>query len=517
MTDPDPIGSNDPYEILGVAKTDTLSTIETQKDSLVDKYQQEALKARKEGDNQTFKRANQALDAIDEAWEWLEKNHTPPLIDEPVSVSVTTADIVVGSPVTVEVTGDGGPVSEAKVEVDRPDIDSKQTDANGETTFTFGEYGTARVTVPTTDAYADATAEVDISRRPVQLSFRSPPSTVEVNDDAAFVVVGDGETLSGVDVTADGSPIGTTGSDGSLTHSFTSTGSKTIEASKTDDDECTYETCNHDLQVSAETVELDVQVDGSDFRVGDDVDVVVSEASDSDATVEGAEVVVGSNSETTDAKGNTSLPLDSAGKVTITASKTAPNGPRNYTDGEAKIPVSRRQGGLHIADVDGERMERNDLAVRVEDDGGNPLPGATVSSNWGHDETTDDTGEATVSLTNSGNLVLTATKQTDEVDYGEDKRKLTIEEFTRELVIDQCPETANPGETIEVVVTDNAGQAIHDAEVRCDDQPGEIWRTDGDGKAQVDLSNRLGVRKIWAMKEGDEFGEDDENVHVLNW
>jgi len=517
MVDPDPLGSDDPYKVLGVTKMDTLSAIEAQKDSLASKYQDQALKARNEGNNPKFKEANKALDAIDAAWENLQKNHTPPLVDEDVSVTVTTSDIRVGSPVTVRVSGDNGQIHDAKVTVDRPDISSKQTNQNGETTFTFDEYGTVRITVPTTDAYADATEDINVARRPVSLSFRNPPSTVEVNETVEFVVEGDGDTISGVELTAGGSSIGTTGSDGSVTHTFTNTGSPTIEATKPDDDRCTYGNSRHTLQVSPETVQLDVGVGGTNCEVGDDVTVEVTEASDSSATVSGAEVTVGSTTETTGSDGEATLPLRSSGDVTITATKSAPNEPREYLDADAKIRVSRRQSGLHIADVKGKKMERNELVVRVEDDTGSPLPKATVSSDWGHDEETDGEGEATIDLDNSGTLRLTASKTTDDVDYGTETEHLTIEEFTREIVIDQCPETANPGETIEIVVTDNMGQPIPQAEVRCNDEPGEIWHTDSNGKAQVDLSNRLGVRRTWVMKDGDEFGEDDTNVHVLNW
>ncbi|MFB6101464.1 MAG: hypothetical protein ABEJ73_02750 [Haloplanus sp.] len=515
MVDPDPIGGDDPYEILGVTKMDSLGTIESQKESLIQDYQRKVKEAKRNGNNDKFKRCNEALDAIEDAGEWMEANHTPPLVDGAVSLTVPTSDIVVGAPVTVRVTDDSGPVSDAKVDVDRDAIQSKETDGNGEATFTFDTYGSARITVPTTDAYDDATETISVDRRTVDLSFRSPPSSVEVNDEVEFVVVGNGSPVSGVTVAEGNTTLGRTGSNGSVTHEFTSTGSKTITGTKSDDDTATYEQCQHDLTVSEETVQLTVRADGQNFELGDDIVVEVTEPDDT--PVNDAEVSVGSESGTTNPNGRVKLPLTVGGDVTITASKSAPNEPRNYLDGDERIEVAKRQGTIRIADIEGRQMENNDLVVSVIDGAGDPLPGASVTSDWGHSVETDDDGEATIELNDYGSLHLVASKETDDVDYGEDDRTLRIDEFTRELVIDQCPKTAGPGDTIEVRVTDTSGEPISDVEVRCDRQPGKVWTTGSDGRTNLSLRNSVGVRKIWARKDEGSFNnaEDDRNVQVL--
>lgn len=514
MVDPDPIHGDDPYEILGVTRMDSMADIESAVNDLVREYQLAVKEAKRKKNGPEFRESQEALDAIEEAWEWMEKNHVPPVVDGPASITVDSSQVEVGTPLTVQVTENGAAISDAKVMVDREAVASKQTDTNGEVTFTFGQPGKTQITVPTTDAYADATANVDISRRSVDLSFYSPQKSVEVNDKVEFTVVGDSGPEPGVVVEIDGSRIGKTGSDGTVTHSFRTTGRKTVTVRKADDDAVTYEGCEHDIEVGPETVELTIRVLGNRFEIGDDVEVEVT-ASDG-TPVEGAEVTVGDESTTTDTNGRATAPVTLEGSVTISATKSAPDQPRTYEEGTAEIHVSKRQGTLQITKEHGELMEKRDLRFQVVDGNGDPLSGATVTTNWGHSESTDDSGEVTIPLDNYGDLHVIASKTTENVDYGEDALNLHIEEFTRELRIDECPKTADPGENIDIRVTDTTGTPVPDAEIRCDGQPGEVWSTDSDGRVTVPLRNRVGVRKIWVMKDDGDFdAEEDQNVHVI--
>ncbi|MFB6101463.1 MAG: hypothetical protein ABEJ73_02745 [Haloplanus sp.] len=75
MDDADPLGGTDAYEILGVDETDSLDAIQSRTDALVTRYQERARQAKVDGDNDTFKESMEALDAVDDAWAWIEANH----------------------------------------------------------------------------------------------------------------------------------------------------------------------------------------------------------------------------------------------------------------------------------------------------------------------------------------------------------------------------------------------------------------------------------------------------------
>lgn len=529
MPEPDPENGNDPYEILGVTKMDSLSSIESQKKSLIKEYQHKAKKARrnfsntdddeqkkKDRYNKELKSSREALDEIEKAWEWMDENHSPPLVDESISISINTDNPEVESPVIVQVNGDRRPVEDAKVEVDRDRISSKETNSSGEVQFTFNEAGDVKISVPTTDSYDDEIQTVEIQRKSVSLSFDNPPSSVEVNDEVKFTVNGDSGPEPGVTVTADSTTIGETKGGSPVSYSFSEKGSKSITAKKPDNDTATYTKATHTLEVSEETIPLSVRADGSDFEIGDDVIIEVTDPDDN--PVENAKVTLGEQSEETNPNGRVRLPLKLGGSVKITATKSVSSEPRTYEKAETEIQVSKQEGTITIDDIDGTLMGKNDITLTIIDHTGDPLPGATVESDWGHDKVTDDNGEVTLSLEGNGDIKIEITKDDDEVDYEREISNLNIQEYTRTLKIDECPDTAAPGDTIEVRVTDTVGSPVKNAEIRCDNQPGKTWKTGPDGRATISFRNTEGVRKIWALKNGGEFtgAEADTNIHLLH-
>jgi len=56
-------------------EADSLETIRSRKEALVQKYQSQVMEARKTNDNRQFRDANKALDTIDSAWEQIRTTH----------------------------------------------------------------------------------------------------------------------------------------------------------------------------------------------------------------------------------------------------------------------------------------------------------------------------------------------------------------------------------------------------------------------------------------------------------
>ncbi|WP_254829304.1 hypothetical protein [Haloglomus salinum] len=520
MGDADPLNGNDPYEKIGGDRMDSLAALRSQKKDLIKEYRSRMRTARQDDDNEKFKRCANAIEEIEAAWKWLEQNHEPPAADEPISIEVRTSDPTVDEPLTVAVTGDSGPV-ETLVEAGRDgtELGTDQTDgSSGEATFTIGSHGPVQFTAPTTDAYDDATAVVTVDRKTVPLAFDGAPSEVEVDEDVQFTVTAAGSPTDDATVETDGgTELGTTNG-GTVTHAFGSTGDRTVEATKADDDAATYEPCETDLKVREETVEMELFVEGSDYEVGETVTVHVNKKNEpqSGRPIEGAEVTIAGESDTTGGTGEVDLELTAAGELSVEASKSAPNEDRHYPDAEVTIDVDRKDGSLRISDIEGKRMEGADLTVHVVDGAGNDLEGASVTTNWGHDTETDSNGEATLSLDDDGRLQIEVSKQTDEVDYGSDTEYVDIEEFTREMEISVLQQgLPDPGDTVTVRVTDNTGSAVSNATIVSSMQPGTEWTTDGSGEADITLSNQVGNRRITARKSDGDFTEAGTNIRVL--
>jgi hypothetical protein len=511
MPNADPLGGDTPYEVLGVTETDTLDTIEAEKDRVFTEYREQKRQARQRQDNDAFQEADEAMQAIVEAWQWMEQNHDPPAADQPVSIDLRTDDPRVGAPIALRVTGADGPV-ETIVEArrDGATLSAEETGADGTVEFTVGSYGPVEFTALTSPDYDDATVVATVDRKEVALSFDGVPTTAEVDESVPFTVVAEGSPEANVDVSTSSSTLGTTGSNGTVTHAFGSVGTRTVTATKPDDDQATYADCTTQVDVTPETVDLDVVVDGSDHELGETVTVHVTE-SESGRPVENATVTAGGESATTGATGEATLTLAETGSVRVEATKDA-DGDKRYGTARTTVTVSKRERSLSIDDVEGERMENSTLTVSVIDGDRNPLSGASVTTDWGHDETTDGDGEATLQLDDDGSLRIEASKETDEESFGTDVRVEQIDEFTRTLAVDCEPSPASPGDSVTVRVRDNTGTAVSGAEVTCDDRIGETWTTGPGGEATVPLKNEVGIRRITVR---DDDAEEQTTLRVL--
>jgi hypothetical protein len=94
MSDADPLTGDDPYEVLGVARDDSLEAIREKKDELLNEYRSRMREARQDDDNEGFKRSSEAVGEIEQAWEWLEGNHEPVDTDGPSSEASEAAAVL---------------------------------------------------------------------------------------------------------------------------------------------------------------------------------------------------------------------------------------------------------------------------------------------------------------------------------------------------------------------------------------------------------------------------------------
>lgn len=515
MPDADPLEGDTPYEVLGVTETDTLDTIEQQKEKIFLKYRKKKRDARQADNNDQFKEANAAIQNIQEAWKEIENNHEPPVADQPVSVEILTDHPVVDSPVRIRVTGTNGPIETlVNASRDSTELASQHTNPDGTAEFTFSKWGAVQFTVPTTDAYDHGTDAVTVDRREVALGFDSPPKTVEIDTEVEFRVTAEGSAEPGVTVGTGSTTLGKTRQNGVVAHTFRSVDEYTVTGEKSDDDRNTYTPCQTTVEVTPKTVDMDVTIEESDPQIGNEITIHVNETG-TGRPIENVDVTVGDNSTTTNAKGKTPVTLDDLGQVTVSASKPQEDD-RTYTDAATQIQVKKRQRGLRIDSIDGKRMAQSELTVTVVDENDDELEGVSVTTDWGHDETTNEDGEATILLNNKGSIKIVAQKETDEVDYGKDDWIEQIDEYSRKIEIEQAPSIADPGETIEIFVTDEAGNPVNGAEVTCDKQIGESWTTGSNGKAKLPLKNQVGNRRITVSLTTDgSDSQDTTTVRVL--
>lgn len=506
MVSADPLSGSDPYETLGAEESDTLDEIERKKDEIFNEYRQLKREGRQNNDNQKFKKGDRGIQAITEAWNWIEENHEPPAADEPITLDIKTDGPTVDSPIEVSVTGDTGAVdTPVLVSRDGTELARKKTGSDGILRFTPEEYGPIQFTGVTTDSYDNPTKVVSVSRKEVSLSFDSPPDTAEVGTQVTFSVLADGSPTSGVSVETSGADFGTTRSDGSVTHTFDKKGEYIVTGQKPEDQKARYTDCDTSIEITPKQIDLAISTDAAEYELGDEMSVTVMEDS-SGQSVSGATVELDGDEYNTDSSGEVTVTLNDTGTIQITAKKQDTD-TVTYHSASLQTRVNKRQRSLQIDDIDGKLMENSELTLTVLDDEGTPLQGASVSTDWGHDETTNDDGKVSIKLNDSGSLKITATKETETEDYGTDTSVLEISVFTRELEFRSVPSIADPGDTIEIVVGDSAGRGVSGAQITVDKQIGERWETNSDGKVTIDLKNQVGSRRITATKDGGDFKE----------
>ena len=510
MPTADPLDGDTPYEVLGVERTDSLETIRRTSEELLERYARRRADAKRNDDDRQFERALDATEAIDDAWSEIRENHEPPEHDGPASIEVLTDDPRVGAPVEVRVTGPDGPVETlVRMLGETGDDGAKSTDPDGRASFTFRKRDTAQFTVETTDGYDDATAVVEVAPKRVDLSVDAP-AAAEVGEAVTITVEGDGSPEPGVEIRSGSTDLGETGPDGSLTHTFDATGEQRIVGEKPDDDVAVYDGCETTLEVTPETVDLDVSVEESDLAYGDRMTVRVREA-ESREPVGGATVSVEGMSHRTNGEGTATFDVPEVGTLAVTAEKSS-SGERTFCRARTRVTADKRQRDLEISDITGRRMEDTELTVTVRDGDRSRLPDATVTTDWGHETLTDGNGEATLALDDHGRLEIEASKETPVDAFGTDTRAVSVEEFTREIEVEISDSLPDPGEEITVTVTDGSGNGIPGVTVVCDRQKGSRWTTGPEGRVHIRLRPVAGNRRLTIRKEDDDDFETERRV-----
>ena len=79
MSDANPLGGATPYEVLGVSPESSRDRIKYHKKQLIQEYRERMVDAQERNDTDGYSEAVDALKAIDDAWEWVQANHDPPV------------------------------------------------------------------------------------------------------------------------------------------------------------------------------------------------------------------------------------------------------------------------------------------------------------------------------------------------------------------------------------------------------------------------------------------------------
>jgi len=97
MSDADPINGANPYEILGVSKTDTVASIEAAYESVIAEWRERMADASSEKNDDAYQDAVDALMAIEDAWKWIQENHEEsPQLPDPRSLDGETPHEILG-------------------------------------------------------------------------------------------------------------------------------------------------------------------------------------------------------------------------------------------------------------------------------------------------------------------------------------------------------------------------------------------------------------------------------------
>ncbi|WP_254829305.1 J domain-containing protein [Haloglomus salinum] len=103
MSDADPLTGDEPYEVLGVSRDDSLEAIRKKKEELLTEYRSRMREVRQDRDNEAFKESAEAVGEIEQAWEWLEGNHEPVDTDGPSNEAAAALDLPAdAAPGTIE-------------------------------------------------------------------------------------------------------------------------------------------------------------------------------------------------------------------------------------------------------------------------------------------------------------------------------------------------------------------------------------------------------------------------------
>ncbi|MFC6864577.1 hypothetical protein ACFQGE_14060 [Halomicroarcula sp. GCM10025817] len=514
MTEARPIEGDDPYEKLGVERTMTREEILDAANTLKSKKDLEIKQRKGAGDEEGYKEATDAVLEIKDAISWIEGNHPAEGHPEP-----TTLSLDVGAPkptvddtVEFKVTSSDGPESGIDVESDRGH--STVTGSNGTASMAFDTAGNVEVRTSGGMNYHDDSATLDVQPRHIDLDIVGMPTELAVRQrERLRVTDSSGTGVEAITVLADGDQVGRTDADGYVELQFDSTGTRIIQANANDTISVTYAPATAEVDVVEEQIPLRLQVATNQIRVGEETTFRVVDDADTgvrDAVVEAAGGPTGS----TDGDGETTLTFQHPGSFEVTVSKQTDAADVNYVEQTADLHVHRGDASLAVGQTRGTFEEGGEVEIQITDTSDTGVADATVTTNHGHQATTDADGWVSLTIQREDDLELTAEKSSDRFEFSPVETTFTVSEHQPELSMADVPQVASPGDQVSVKVVDENGTPVSGAVIHSARRP-ETWETGEDGVATVDLMDRTGIETLTADKPSLSVKEQAEQRILL--
>lgn len=427
----------------------------------------------------------------------------------------------VGDEIDVQVTN-GDMNGQGGVSVKTPNHVSNPTDTDGWTSVKVTKPG-GGVTIKATKKkgrstkYIPASTSIEVRERTVQMEFDNVPNSVSVGDTVSIRVVdSSGTSLRGVTV-SNATDSETTDDSGIAELSFAgvSPGQMPIKASKRSRGGVAYEEVSRKIDVKKPSLTLELQVITDSPKVGEPARFLVRDSEGN--RVEGA-LVSGADADNdlTDAHGEATLVFTSAGRKTVTVSRTDQSD-KCYSNSTEIIEIGRKEKSLEIVSFDRNLEVGEEMAVKVTDENDVSIAGVEVKGKDGTIDTTGRSGQATIEFEDDGRKRLSATKQPDEkAEYEPDSVVVDVDERTKSVNIQEYPKEVAHDEEIKIRVVDEMGSPVADAQIIVRDQSDQRLVTDSDGWAAVvpDVDS-TGFVTVVTRTDRDQFqGYDQINVRV---
>lgn len=496
MPEPKPMKGDDAYEQLGVDPGKSRQELVSEGKNLKNKKELKLRQLRAKND----KHANQVareLPEIRDAIEWIENNHPVDGIAD-VSLQIETADPTVKQSIEFRTVVDGSP--ESGVRVTTSTGQETTTDASGIATLEFDSAGTVSIQAGEKPDYAPDTVQIQLSSRTISLQIAQAPDELEVRTSGRVRVTdSEGDHIGAIAIKHADDLLDRTNRSGIAEVSFDSLGTQTITATAKDTDDISYESDSESIEVTKERIPLSLQVNAEQIDVGDEVTFRVVDGNGD--RVKGVLVQAESHelSDRTDSNGQVSFRFADPELYTITAAKKIEDASVEYVPETVDIRVGVGQDSLRIATADGEFVEGKEIDVKIVNSYDKPVENATVETNHGSKESTGEDGYVTLTIQEATDLEITATKDSERIEYDSAQETFTVEEHKPELEFDQLPQICSPGETVRVRVIDEIGNEVTGAVIRSARQA-QTWKTDSNGEAEIHLMDQMGAETITADK-----------------
>lgn len=504
MTDPRPIDGETPYEKLGVDRTLSKAKIITKAKKKVNKKSVEVRRLHASEDPQ-YKKASKELSKMQDAVDKLQQDHPEDGHPEPVdlSLSLETNDPSIKEPVTFRVIGDGEAISGISVTTDQGH--SGTTDTNGEVTFTFETTDSISVRADGEFHHRSDVKDISVAPKTISLQFAAVPSQLESGEEGRIRVTDQqGNGMESVPIMSGADQVARTNASGVATISFDNTGQHQIEATASDTDGIKYDSDSTVIDVVATTIELNLQVPRGGLETDEDVTFRVVDGQGTG--VKGVTVSVDDGlSATTNSDGKCDLKFEKPGPRSIEISKSVDDDSVVYDGDEVTIEIGKGTSALEIKSVEGEFGVNGTARVQISDENGYAVQNAEITTTHGHKTTTDGDGWAELDIDSDEVLELTATKQSERIDYSPVEASFDIDEYQPSIRFEGLPNSVSRQSTVRVQVVDDNDNGVKQASIHSTEQRNEVWVTDNDGFAEIEVKGHPGPEKFTADKESQSF------------